>query len=86
MPLAIVTEPVHFDSMQDQGQAIETEVPPEALRRAKSALTDYAGCFWMRQPAAPLLDRADVELVIRRLRENGDAAAWKAARQIQVCL
>ena len=86
MPLAIVTEPGHFDSMQDQGQAIETEVPPEALRRAKSALTDYAGCFWMRQPAAPLLDRADVELVIRRLRENGNAAAWKAARQIQVCL
>jgi hypothetical protein len=37
-------------------------------------------------PCAPLVDRADVELVIRRLRENGDQAAWKAAEKIQVCL
>ena len=86
MPLAIVKEPVHFDAMEDQGHAIELKVPPEALRRAQSALTNCAACFWMRQPAAPLLDRADVELVIRRLRENGDAAAWNAAREIQLCL
>jgi hypothetical protein len=27
-----------------------------------------------------------VELVIRRLRENGDAAAWQSARDIEMCL
>jgi hypothetical protein len=69
MTHAIVKDQVHFDSMQEPGHAIELKAPPEALRRAQSSLTDYAACFWMRQPAAPLLDRADVELVIRRLRE-----------------
>ncbi len=60
--------------------------PPEALRRASLALTEHPICFWMRQPGAPLQDREDVELIIRRLRENGGPAAWHAALQIEVCL
>ena len=61
-------------------------MPPEAVRRAGRALTDHAGCFWMRQPAAPLQNRTDVELIIRRLRENGGPAAWHTAREIEACL
>ncbi|HOW67332.1 MAG TPA: hypothetical protein P5186_22760 [Candidatus Paceibacterota bacterium] len=72
--------------MQNQGHKPEREVSSEALRLAKSAVLNHAGCFWMRQPTAPLIDRSDVELVIRRLRENGDRAAWKVAHEIQVCL
>jgi len=60
--------------------------PPEALRRATLALTEHPVCFWMRQPAAPLLDREDVELIIRRLRENGGPVAWRAASEIEACL
>jgi hypothetical protein len=40
----------------------------------------------MRQPAALLQNRADVELIIRRLRENGGAAAWHTAQEIEACL
>ena len=72
--------------MPDQEIAIEPNVPPEALRRARRALQEYAACFWMRQPAAPLQNRADVELIIRRLRENGGAAAWQTAWEIEACL
>lgn len=72
--------------MTGNANGIERQAPPEALRRAQNALTEHAHCFWMRMPCAPLVDRADVELVIRRLRENGDQAAWKAAEKIQVCL
>ena len=64
----------------------EPTVPPEALHRARRALTEHPACFWMRQPAAPLQNRADLALVIRRLRENGGAAAWQAAREIEACL
>ena len=72
--------------MLDRKIRIELDVSPEALRRARLALTEYAGCFWMRQPAAPVQNRADVELIIRRLRENGGAAVWKTAWEIEACL
>lgn len=61
-------------------------LPEEAVRRARCAVSEYASCFWMRRPAVILQNRADVELVIRRLRENGGAAAWRAAREIETCL
>ena len=77
---------MHFESMLDPEIATELIVSPEALHRSRSALTEYAACFWMRQPAAPLQDRADVTLIIRRLRENGGAAAWQTAREIEACL
>ena len=78
--------PVHFDLMLDQANSVDLDAPPEALRRARRALTDHAGCFWMRQPAAPLQYRGDVELIVRRLRENGGAAAWQTALEIEACL
>ena len=72
--------------MKKQEEAIEPVVPPEAMRRARRALTEHAECFWMRQPGAPVRDCADVELIIRRLRENGRAAAWQTAWEIEACL
>ncbi|MGA2177010.1 MAG: hypothetical protein ABSH38_18705 [Verrucomicrobiota bacterium] len=61
-------------------------VPPEAIRLARSALSKYPDCFWTRRPEAPVVDRSDVELIVRRLRENGQAAAWETAREIEACL
>jgi len=78
--------PVHFDLMLDQAISDELHAPAEALRRAGRALTDHAGCFWMRQPSAPLQTRADVKLIVRRLRENGGRTAWQTALEIEACL
>lgn len=61
-------------------------LPPEAVKRARLALARHAECFWTRRPEAPMLDRSDLELIIRRLRENGKAPAWKTAREIEACL
>lgn len=61
-------------------------LPPEAVERAHLALSRHAECFWTRRPEAPLVDRSDLELIIRRLRENGKASAWKTAREIEACL
>jgi Putative addiction module component len=61
-------------------------IPPEALRRARLALSKHAECFWTRRSGAPLVDRNDIELIIRRLRENGGSAAWQTAREIEACL
>lgn len=59
---------------------------PEALDRARQALRDHGKCFWMRRSGTPVSDRADIELIIRRLRENGGNEAWRAAREIELCL
>ncbi len=48
-------------------------VSEEAIRRARLALARHPECFWVRRTDGPLADRDDVELVIRRLRENGGA-------------
>lgn len=77
---------MHFDLMLNQEIAIDLKAKAEAVRRARRALTEHAGCFWMRQPDAPLQNCSDVELIIRRLRENGGAAAWQAAWEIEACL
>ena len=61
-------------------------VTPEALRLARLALLKHTNCFWMRRAGTPIIDRADVELIIRRLRENGSAGAWQTAREIEMCL
>lgn len=66
--------------------AMDNSLPPDAVRRARLALVQHAECFWTRRPEAPLVDRSDLELIIRRLRENGKAAAWKTAREIETCL
>ncbi len=58
--------------------------PPLAL--ARDALTRFRSCFWSRCDVAPLATRSDVALVVRRLRQNGDQAAWAAAAGIQQCL
>jgi hypothetical protein len=72
--------------MRDQEILAEPSVPPEALRCARLALSKHAECLWTRRPGAPVVDRSDVELVIRRLRENGGTAAWQTALQIEACL
>jgi hypothetical protein len=51
-PLAEMAATVHFDPMLNQEIAIDLKVNPEAVRRARQALTEHAGCFWMRQPEA----------------------------------
>jgi hypothetical protein len=78
--------PVHFNLVPDQEIPTEMTVPPEALRRARLALSRHPECFWTRRSDAPVVDRNDVELVIRRLRENGGTAAWRTALQIEACL
>ena len=72
--------------MLDQEISTELSVPPEALDRARLALSRHPECFWTRRSDAPVVDRDDVELIIRRLRENGGTAAWQTALQIQACL
>lgn len=69
-----------------EAQAAETALPGEVLKRARLALSRHAECFWMRRSDVPLAGRGDVELVVRRLRENGGRAAWKSAREIEACL
>ncbi len=72
--------------MTDKHAAPVLTLTSEALHRAQQALSRHAGCFWTRKPGTPLVERSDVELVIRRLRENGGPAAWRAAREIEECL
>jgi hypothetical protein len=57
-----------------------------AVELARQALKQYPQCFWMRAPEAVIRARGDVELVVRRLRENGGQAGWKAALEIEKCL
>ena len=59
---------------------------PEALRRARAALSKHAACFWTRRPDAPVGDQGDVKLIIRRLRQHGGRDAWQTAREIERCL
>ncbi len=60
---------------------------PEAIARARAALAKYnVLCFWFRSDDAPLESMADVRLVVRRLRENGDRETWDVAREIERCL
>ena len=66
--------------------SVEAHVSDEAIRRARVALREHASCFWSRSPDAPLATVADLRLVVRRLRQNGRAAAWRAARDIEACL
>ena len=68
---------------------IETEFTPEeaapateaALALARRAIEKYnVMCFWFRSDEAVLRTRADVRLVARRLRENGNRETWFVAR------
>jgi hypothetical protein len=72
--------------VQLEVEAAETALPEEVLKRARLALSQHAECFWMRRADVPLARRGDVELIVRRLRENGGRAAWKSAREIEACL
>lgn len=58
----------------------------EAVRLAQGALRDFPSCFWTRQPHARLETREDIALVVRRLRQQGAAPAWRAAAAIEQCL
>ncbi len=40
----------------------------------------------MRKSGVEFVDRSDIELVVRRLRENGGRAAWQTANAIEECL
>jgi hypothetical protein len=64
----------------------EIAAPPEALLRARQALRKFPACFWTRRPGLPLENSDDVRLVVRRLRQRGDPAAWRAAVLIEKCL
>ena len=57
-----------------------------AIARARDALHDFPACFWTRAPHAPIETREDVVLVVRRLRQQGSAQAWRAAAEIERCL
>ena len=57
-----------------------------AIALARAALRDHPICFWTREPHAPHETRDDVALVVRRLRQQGSAAAWRAAVEVERCL
>ena len=74
---------------------LEIELTPEeaapaseaALALARKAIAKYnVMCFWFRSDEAVLATRADVRLVARRLRENGNRETWFVAREIERCL
>lgn len=58
----------------------------KAIAMAADALKRFPFCFWFRSKDAPIVEVADVELVVRRLRQNGNRAAWEAAYQLEQCL
>lgn len=60
--------------------------PREAVEMASQALQRFPECFWFRSPNAPLHTIAQVELVVRRMRQHGNRAAWDTAYQIEQCL
>ena len=74
---------------------LETELTPEeaapasaaAIVLALQAIEKYnVMCFWFRSDEAIPQTRADVRLVARRLRENGNRETWFVAREIERCL
>ena len=74
---------------------LETELTPEeaapasetAIALAQRAIEKYnVMCFWFRSDESVLRTRADVRLVARRLRENGNRETWFVAREIERCL
>lgn len=64
-----------------QGPALD-----RAVALARAAIRDHPECAWTRAPHAPLSTLEDVALVVRRLRQQGSAAAWRRAREIELCL
>ncbi len=68
-------------AVEPQDQALE-----RAVALARAAIRDHPECVWSRAPDAPLATREDVALVVRRLRQHGSAAAWRRAREIELCL
>jgi hypothetical protein len=58
--------------------------PPELVAQAEDLVKEYgAQCFWFRHPEARVKYLDDVDLVIQRLREYGDHAAWKDAQALK---
>lgn len=53
---------------------------------AHEALQRFPECFWFRSPNAPLDQIAQVELIVRRMRQHGNRSAWEMAYQIEQCL
>lgn len=60
--------------------------PTEAIEMAREALRKYPFCFWFQSSDTPLHTIGQVEMVVRRLRQHGNRAAWNAAYQIEQCL
>ncbi len=60
--------------------------PAAAIALAREALEKHDSCFWFRSAEAPLETIAEVQLVIRRLRQYGNRASWETAYRIHQCL
>lgn len=60
--------------------------PAAAIEMAHEARRKYPFCFWFQSSETPLHTVAQVEMVVRRLRQHGNRAAWNAAYQIEQCL
>ena len=74
---------------------LETDLTPEeaapapaaAIALANEAIKKYGSfCFWFRSDEAIPETCADVRLIARRLRENGNRETWFVAREIERCL
>jgi len=61
-----------------------TPAPPELIERAEELVRKYdIQCFWFRHPEARVMYLDDVDLVIQRLREYGNHAAWNDSQKLR---
>lgn len=74
------------DLQVDDEATASMPVSEEALRLAREAVREFPGCFWFRHPEAAVRTRADVLLVMRRLRENGGPKGWMESAKLLRCL
>lgn len=63
----------------------ERPASPVMLACAREAIAAFPWCFWFRGTGAAVETVADVQLVVRRLRQHGDRRAWDAAYRIEQC-
>ncbi len=57
--------------------------PAAAIALAREALEQHDSCFWFRSAEAPLETIAQVQLVIRRLRQYGNRESWDTAYELE---
>lgn len=64
----------------------EELLPPEVQAKAEALVKRFfAECFWFWRPDARVENRAQLDLVIRDLRQSGGRSSWMEARELLKC-